>query len=242
MCGRFVSISEKKELEKEFFIDIFEAPVTHSFNIAPGQIVGIIIKVKNYRYVPFKWGLVPYWSKDTKIAYKLINCRAETITEKPSFKTAFKRRRCLIPAQGYYEWKKVDAFSERNKRNNEVNLKKKSSSKIKKVPYYIHLKSNALISFAGLWEEWTSSDASQLYTFTIITTEAPEFIKPIHERSPVIIKKEDRKKWLDTKEEDYKTLFPFLKPYKSDEMEMYEVSTEINNPKNDRQECIRKLI
>lgn len=165
-----------------------------------------------------KWGLVPSWAKDEKIGYKMINARSEGIETKPSFRAAFKRHRCLVPTTGFYEWKKVDAKM--------------------KQPYFIRLKSGEPFAFAGLWEVWGPDN---LETFTIITTENNELIEPIHTRMPVILHEKDEAVWLDPELHDADKLKELLKPYPSEEMEMYEVSTFVNSPKNESPDCIKPI-
>ena len=222
MCGRFVSVSDKKELEKLFLVDIFKSPVLQSYNVTPTQNAGVIINDNGkIVYDALFWGLIPSWSKDPTIGSKMINARSETIMQKSSFKNPFKRRRCLIPANGFYEWQKKGKD---------------------KIPYYIYSKTENLLSFAGLWEIWTDADGNEIYSFTIITTEAMECLKPIHHRSPVIITKKNRRDWLFTDERDCEKLLSLFKPYESPEgIDIYKVSTEVNNPKNNSSKCIKKV-
>ena len=187
-----------------------------NFNVAPGQIIPIVMQEHGEKILePVKWGLVPFWTKDPKIGYRMINTRAETISEKPSFKAAFKYRRCLIPANGFYEWKKPE-----------------------KQPYYIHLPNRAIFTFAGIWEEWHHPDGSSLRTCSIITTEPNEIMKNIHERMPVILNKEDEEKWL--LENEQKELQALLKPYHN-EMQMYPVSKAVNSYKNNYAELLEQM-
>jgi len=220
MCGRFVAKSEKDELINEFGIDIFESPVAISYNIAPFQAVGVIINNNGIRYTPLVWGLVPSWSKDVKIGYKMINCRSETILEKKSYRDAFKRRRCLIPADGFYEWRREDK---------------------NKTPFFIYLKSEKPFCFAGIWEIWQDAEGNELHSFSILTTSANRLIKAIHDRSPVIIPKEHYHLWLTTPETEINKLLPLLKPYEKEEMDMYPVSSIVNSPKNNNPDCIKRI-
>ena len=166
-----------------------------------------------------KWGLIPSWAKDPKIGYKMINARAETVAEKQSFRSSFKKHRVLIPANGFYEWKKEGKS---------------------KIPFYISLKSGAPFGFAGLLSEWISPEKKQICTCTIITTGANDLLQNIHDRMPVIIKKEEEDMWLHN-EEDRNVLQALLKPYPSDEMDYYAVSTMVNSPANNSPECIKPL-
>jgi putative SOS response-associated peptidase YedK len=166
-----------------------------------------------------KWGLVPSWSKDAATAKGLINARAETITEKPSFREAFKSRRCIIPASGFYEWQK-------------------KSTGVKQ-PFYFYLKEKEVFGFAGLWEEWLDKQTGELLeTCTIITTEANEVLKPVHDRMPVILLPERYDEWLDAKVKDTKRLQELLKPYSAKEMDSHAVSKSVNIPETNSPELI----
>ena len=167
-----------------------------------------------------KWGLVPFWAKDPIIGHKMINARAETLTQKPSFKHLIKSRRCLVPSSGFYEWEKIDK---------------------RKAPYFIGIKDIKMFSFAGLYDNWKDNAGNELKTFTIITTDANNTLKPIHNRMPVILEKEFEEKWLDIKTQDFDSLLEALKPYPDNKMIAYTVSIEVNNPKNDNPQLIRKV-
>lgn len=166
-----------------------------------------------------RWGLVPSWSKDPKAGPPLINARSETIATKPSFRTAFKRKRCLIPADGFYEWQKqADAKT--------------------KVPHYIRMAKDRAFAFAGLWECWHGSDGSDLESCTIVTTEANELMRPLHDRMPVILPEEHFTQWLDPKNEEAADLESLLKPYPPAEMTAFPISTLVNSPRNESSDCI----
>ena len=224
MCGRFSQAKDLEELYDEFpFIDepFDDIVLTPRFNIAPSQLSPVIINEEGKnRLKMFKWGLVPSWSKDTKIGYKMINARAETISEKPSYKKPFKSRRCLVIADGFYEWKRPD--------------------KKTKIPYRFVMKDRSFISFAGLWDVW-KKEAEPLYTFTIITTSENDLMRPVHDRMPVILPKDNRQIWLNP-ESNEAELKELLVPYDSVKMEMYRVSDVVNSWKNDVEECIEKII
>jgi len=218
MCGRFVQKSERKVITEEFYIKKFADDMLISYNIAPGQKVGVIIRENDVNvYKRFAWGLVPSWAKEPSIGNRMINARAETIMAKPSFRAAFRSKRCLVPADGFYEWKKLDN---------------------RKVPFYIYHEDEKPFSMAGLWDMWEKPDGSPLYTFTIITTDASSRVKDIHSRMPVIIPREEREMWL--KEKDYRTLSTLLVPY-SGNLLFYEVSRYVNSPGNNSPECIQKI-
>jgi putative SOS response-associated peptidase YedK len=199
MCGRFVLITDLKNIQKNFNVQEVFCQYQPSWNIAPGQLVPAIINHdgKN-RLVCFRWGLIPSWSKDASIDDKLINARAETVDKKPSFRDAFKRRRCLIVADGFYEWKR-----EGNK----------------KMPLYYYLKSGRPFGFAGLYETWISPDKKEINTCVIITTVANELITPVHDRMPVILSGEQEKAWLESDAADAANLKSILKPYPAEEMD-----------------------
>ena len=179
MCGRFSQAKDLEELYDEFtFIDEpFDDIIQPRYNIAPSQLSPVIINEEGKNKLRmFKWGLVPSWSKNTKIGYRMINARAETISEKPSFKKPFKSRRCLVIADGFYEWQRPD--------------------KKTKIPHRFIMKDRKLFAMAGLWDIW-EKEAEPLYTFTIITTSENELMKPVHDRMPVILPKENRQIWLE---------------------------------------------
>jgi putative SOS response-associated peptidase YedK len=222
MCGRFTQKSERKIITLEFYVRDFLSDVLASYNVAPGQDAGVIVKDGVYRYARYRWGLVPFWAKDPKIGYRMINARAETVTEKPSFKNAFAKRRCLIPADGFYEWKKEEKH---------------------KTPYYIFLSSNRPMSLAGLYEIWRPKDRAEaeetppLHTFTIITTAPNEKMRELHDRMPVIIPPDGRETWLEP-DAEIERLKDMLLPAPSSEIDFHEVSTVVNSPKNNSPECI----
>jgi putative SOS response-associated peptidase YedK len=224
MCGRF-SLTDIDSIFSRFGVIIskdINKKITPHYNIAPTQKIPVIYKNKNQENkIEFmKWGLVPFWAKDPKIGYKMINARAETLTQKPSFKHLLKSKRCLVPSSGFYEWKRIDE---------------------RKVPYYIGIKNSKIFSFAGLYDNWKDSVGNELKTFTIITTNSNNTLKPIHNRMPVILEREFEEDWLDVKTHDFDSLKQMLKPYPDDKMIAYAVSTEVNNPSNDNPELIRKV-
>lgn len=221
MCGRF-SLSEYYDsLEEYFKIDepFDDIVLKPRYNIAPTQYHPVIIQEggKN-KLRMYKWGLVPFWTKDRKIGYKMINARSETVEEKNSFKQPFKSKRCLIPADGFYEWD----------RKNKT-----------KIPYRFVMKDRRPFAFAGLWEKWDKED-EPLFTFTIITTENNELMEPIHNRMPVILDKLNHEIWLspDSNEAELKEL---LVPFDSNKMDYYRVGEVVNNARNDLPECIEPV-
>lgn len=221
MCGRFTLTADQDSFEDRFSLTRFDLGWVPSFNIAPTQeVLTVTNDGSENRPELMRWGLVPSWAKDPKIGNRMINARSETVAEKPSFRTAFKRRRCLIPADGFYEWKR--------------------EGKAKK-PMLITANPGGLFAFAGLWETWKQPDDSWLLTCAIITTSANEFMKSIHDRMPVILPRESEASWLDPEEQDTAMLSELLLPYDSDRMEAYEVSTLVNSPRNNFPEVIEPV-
>lgn len=223
MCGRFTLTADTADLQAAFdWVDFGNAQLVPRYNIAPTQPIPVVTNSGKNRLDFFTWGLVPFWAKDPSIASRMINARAETLAEKASFKNAFKRRRCLILGDGFYEWKQIPG------------------EKIKQ-PIYIHLKKGKPFAFAGLWEEWNSSDGSQILSATIITTEPNDLITPIHNRMPVILPESKYGQWLQPGEADIQAIRTLLRPYDANQMETYPVSRLVNNPKNDNVNCINPL-
>lgn len=221
MCGRFSLTVNSNQLALAFpGLSNIPPVYTPRFNIAPSQPIAAITNQFTMKFELFFWGLIPSWSNDPKLSRRLINARGETVAEKPSFRAAYKRRRCLIMADGYYEWQK------------------KPGSKLK-TPYWIHLKEQEPFAIAGLWEEWNSPDGSVLRTATIITTQPGEKLKKIHNRMPVILHKSDYGTWLSRKEMRREKLDPLLKAYPDANIEFHPVSNIVNSPANDSPACIQ---
>jgi putative SOS response-associated peptidase YedK len=221
MCGRFIQKSERRIIDEEFYVREFADPPIVSYNVAPGQPAGVILGGKGgNEYALFRWGLVPSWAKDPAIGNRMINARSETIAEKPSYRSAFRRRRCLVPVDGFYEWRKDGKL---------------------KVPFFIHEQSGKPFGLAGLWESWSDPEGNSLLTFTILTTGANERLKALHDRMPVIIPPAARKLWLDVSTEDTKPLFELLRPSAEDLLDYHEVSRFVNSPQNNTPECVAPL-
>ena len=198
MCGRFVLVTDLKNIQKNFNVQDVFCQYQPSWNIAPSQLIPAVINHGGInQLVCFQWGLIPSWSKDPSMANKLINARAETVDTKPSFRDAFKKRRCLIAADGFYEWQR------------EGNIK---------MPLYYYLMSGRPFGFAGIYETWLSLDKKEINTCTIITTAANELIAPVHDRMPVIVSYDQEKVWLDKNAFDVSALKSILKPYPADAM------------------------
>ena len=222
MCGRFIMTVDPAQLRDAFpWLDIRE-DWEPRYNIAPTQPVAVVTNRGDNRLDFFQWGLIPSWSKDPTIGNRLINARAETLAEKASFRNAYRRRRCLILADGFYEWKA------------EVGQKRKQ-------PVLIKMESGEPFGFAGLWETWNSPEGTQINSCTIITTEPNDLVREIHNRMPVILEKDAHALWLDPGEKGPQELQHLLKPYPAGEMVAFPVSTHVNSPNNDSPACVLPL-
>jgi len=224
MCGRFTLTVDPDELREALPGFIIPSGMTPRYNIAPSQPVAVIANDGKNQLDFFIWGLIPSWAKDPQIGSRMINARAETLTEKPSFRSAFKYRRCLILADGFYEWQ---AHEDRGK--------------VYKTPMYIRLKTGVPFAFAGLWEEWHAPDGSEVLSCAIITTEPNDFMKTIHNRMPVILPKESYTQWLDSGIQDPISLQGLLTAYPPENMIAFPVSRKVNDPASDTPECIRPV-
>ena len=225
MCGRITLSTDKDDLQSRWgFIDpsgVLDL-IKPRYNIAPSQnSPTLVVKEDRRVLVMMRWGLVPFWAKEASIGYKMINAKSETLAEKPSFRKPFKEKRCLVLADGFYEWEKTD------KKN--------------KVPYRFVLKNRQPFAFAGLWDVWKTPEGDTLLSFTIITTRANELMERIHDRMPVILNEKDEAKWLDPEFKDTDKLSSLLQPYPSEQMVAYKVSTIVNSPKNDTPSCIEPV-
>ena len=221
MCGRFTLTVDPTQLEDIFPWAVIMHDLVPRYNISPSQPVAAIPNTPEYQMEYFRWGLIPAWAKDPSIGNRMINARAETLAEKPSFKTALKKRRCLIPADGFYEWK----LSPEGKT---------------KTPYYIRLSSGRAFALAGLWDTWSAPDGSQIKTCTIITTLPNSLISPIHNRMPVILPQESYRQWLEPGEVNPSIVNQLLTSYPANQMEAYAVSREVNDPKNDNPSLVSR--
>jgi len=206
MCGRFVLLTDLSDITEAFDIQEDACDYKTGNNISPGQLVTAVVHDEKNRLVNFRWGLIPSWAKDPSIGSKMFNARAETVSVKPSFRSAFRKRRCLIIADGFYEWQKLE--------------------KVKK-PFYFSLKSGRPFGFAGLYESWTSPDQKQIRTCTIITTDSNELVMPIHDRMPVILSKESASIWINLQNQNKEELLSLLKPYPEEGMKMEEVKVRL---------------
>jgi len=222
MCGRFTL-----KTPVETLAEVFELPTVPElpprFNIAPSDAVAAV-RVAGPEPVRelalLRWGLVPPWAEEPKAGSRMINARAETVATNGAFRSAFRRRRCLVPADGFYEWQRQEHG---------------------KQPFYIHTRDDAPFAFAGLWEVWEGKDGTVLETCTVITTEPNELMQPIHNRMPVILDRADYARWLDPRMNDPELLKAFLRPFPSEKMTAYPVSRLVNSPSNDAPECLAPL-
>lgn len=224
MCGRY-SQSQSAEAIAEAFQVTDLPPIAPRYNIAPTQPVATVLQTAEQpvRQLKFlQWGLIPSWAKDPAIGSRLINARSETVTEKPAFRAAFKRRRCLILADGFYEWQRVEHQKQ-------------------KQPFYFHLQDHQPFAFAGLWEHWQGPDGETVESCTILTTQANDLLLPIHDRMPVILPSETYDLWLDPSVPQPERLQPLLAPYPEVAMVAYPVSTLVNRPTHETPECIQPL-
>lgn len=219
MCGRFAQRTSPKTLAKQF--QVKEVPdIEARYNIAPTQNILAVHQTPDGREMKFlKWGLVPSWAKDASMGTRLINARSETVAEKPAFRDAFKHRRCLIPADGFYEWVHANG---------------------KKQPFFFQMCDEQPFGFAGLWERWKDKDGKVLETCTILTTEANEVLRPVHDRMPVILHSDDYDLWLDEDVRQQELLKDLLQPYPGAEMMAYPVSTLVNSPRGQGAQLIER--
>lgn len=220
MCGRYTQTASLKELRERFSISASEIEeLAPRYNIAPTQDAPVVVLEEGGRALKaFRWGLIPFWAKDPAIGHKLINARAETAAEKPSFRKPFAARRCLVLADGFYEWRRTGPA---------------------KTPLRAALPSRAPFALAGLWDLWKSPEGELVRTFTILTTSPNETMRPLHDRMPVILAKEAEGAWLDPKTPP-RDLAGLLAPW-SGPLEVYEVSALVNSPRNEAPACAEPI-
>ncbi len=190
------------------------------YNIAPTQDVPVVIPGGSNRAVMMRWGFVPFWAKDPKIGNKLINARGEALSTSPAFRASARKRRCLVPATDFYEWKKVGS---------------------RKVPHYCHLKGDDFFAFAGLYDRWKYPDGTYLKSFTIVTTSPHALISKLHNRMPVILRREEEGRWIAPEPLEASEMTNILTPYQAKEMETYEVPSGVGNPDNESEDFVRPL-
>ena len=219
MCGRFTLTVDPADAGEEFEDVTFPAKFAPRYNIAPTQPVLAIPNDGKHAADFFVWGLIPSWAKDPSIGNRLINARGETLAEKPSFRGGYKYKRCLILADGFYEWKS-------------------GAGTKTKVPHFIRLQTARPFAFAGLWDEWQSPDGSSIRSCTIITTKPNKLMASIHDRMPVILHPKDYADWLDSSPRSADSLNRLITGFPAELMQAYPVSTLVNSPGNDRAECV----
>jgi len=222
MCGRFALLIPGEELAATF--DLPQTPaLAPRYNIAPTQPVAAV-RVNpgtgRRELAHFHWGLIPFWADDPGIGSRMINARSETVAEKPSFRAAYRYRRCLVPASGFYEWQKQNGH---------------------KQPYYVHHAEGDALAFAGLWEHWQGADGSEIESCTILTTQPNDLVRPIHNRMPVILEPANYSVWLQSDGSNQDELQHLLRPAAEEMLDAYPISTYVNRPQNEGPECIAPL-
>lgn len=218
MCGRY-GLFDPTNLQERFQTQN-DVELTPRYNIAPSQKLPVIINEGHNTIEVMKWGFIPFWAKDPKIGYKMINARADTVATKIAFRGSLLQKRCLVPASGFYEWKQTPQS---------------------KQPYYFHLKHEDIFAFAGLYSIWRDTQGTEVKTYTIITTEPNKLVAPIHNRMPVILPRNTEETWLNPDITEPEQLLSLLSPFPDSDMETYPVSPAINNPRNDTPDVIKPL-
>jgi putative SOS response-associated peptidase YedK len=219
MCGRFSFSPLAKIIEDRFDVKVDSTRYKPRYNIAPTQNLTVISNQNPGELSFFRWGLIPFWAKDISIGNKMINAKAETIAEKPSFKNSLKHKRCLVLSDGFYEWKTI--------------------SPKEKIPYRITFRDNSLFAMAGIWDSWKNEEGNMINSFAIITTTPNKLMENIHPRMPVILDRKDEKSWLNS--DDTVQLQSLLKPYPVEEMTAFPVSKLVNSPANDSPEVMNPV-
>jgi putative SOS response-associated peptidase YedK len=221
MCGRFVLYRNLEEIKEAFSIQQVRWEPEPSYNIAPTQDVAVVVRREEGNSLEkMRWGLIPFWAKDPKIGSRMINARSETLSEKPSFKRPFKNQRCLVIADGFFEWAKTEHG---------------------KVPTFIRSTSQRPLGLAGLYDVWESPQGETITSCTIVTTSPNDFMQPIHDRMPLILPRSQETAWLDPATPHINEWLSALAPYPNQEMEAYEVSRRVNSPENNSVECIQPV-
>lgn len=225
MCGRFARRSTQEVLADWFGVELEDMPwFSPSFNVAPQSVQPVVRSDPDNgkrEFALLRWGLVPHWTKDSKLGFSTINARAEDVASKPAFREALRKRRCLVPADAFFEWKWLAVKS--------------------KLPFAIGLKSDEPYAFAGLWESWQPKDGEPLETFTILTTAPNELMAPIHNRMPVILETKDYDRWLDPGDPTRPPV-DLLRPYPAEQMQAWPVSDRVGNVRNDDPELLEQIL
>jgi putative SOS response-associated peptidase YedK len=213
MCGRYaLVVAGDGSLQRRFSLEELLDDPAPRFNVAPTQTLPVVVRHSPNHLETMRWGLIPSWAKDPSVGNRMINARAETVAEKPAFRRPFRSRRCLVPASGFFEWKREGTG---------------------KQPYFIHLTDEPLFAFAGLYDIWHDPQGQEVRSYTILTTDANDLMAPIHDRMPVILAREDEDDWLDPDIREPERLLPLLRPYPARAMEAYPVSRAVNSPMHD---------
>lgn len=246
MCGRYTLSTPLDELVETFDVtDVVLDDYQPRYNVAPTQEAAVIVAGPGGRRLgALRWGLVPFWADSPAVGNRMINARSETVRERPAFREAFERRRCLVPADGFYEWKRLEDSPPAD------GSRRAAKARTRKVPYWIHRPDRRPFAFAGLWERWKArggegeregEDEGLLLTFTILTTDANEALRPLHDRMPVVVPPEHMDVWLD-REASPEALTRILGPAPDDLLEAWPVSTLVNSPDFDEPACIVPLV
>ncbi|MEW5739299.1 MAG: SOS response-associated peptidase [Myxococcota bacterium] len=217
MCGRYVLKASPAELQKVFHLEHVPEALPPRFNIAPLQAAPVILDAAPGELTVARWGLLPHWAKETKVASRMINARAETLAKKTVFRELLPRHRCLVPCDGFYEWKRSGRARE---------------------PHFIHAKSGELLAMAGLWSRWRSPDGLDVITFTIITSAANELVRSLHDRMPVFLDEEGRRRWLSGPAYDLAALEQLLRPWHGAPLTEYAVTPHVNKVAFDDPSCL----
>ncbi len=220
MCGRYTLSTPGAAVAELFELDTVPR-LTPRYNVAPTQESAVVRLAGGRRsLLCLRWGLVPYWAAEPGIGNRMINARSESVADKPAFRSSFRRRRCLVPADGFFEWRRTPAG---------------------KQPYLIRLSDGRPFAFAGLWERWVPHDGEPIESFTILTTRPNELAATVHDRMPVILPPRHHELWLDPLERRPERLTPVLRPFPAAEMQLFPVSEVVNKPANDTPECVAPL-
>lgn len=219
MCGRY-SLICTDDFGNRFRVPLPDAPRRSRFNVAPSQVMPIVVKNDGNRVVMMEWGLVPHWVKDRKKSPHPINARAESLSERPFFRPLLTKNRCLVPASGFYEWAREGT---------------------RKQPFYIHLREEPSFAFAGLYDLWTGPDGAIHPTFTIVTTKANSLVRRIHDRMPVILGVGNEERWIESAPLDAAEISRICAPYPPEAMEAYPVSSRVNSPSQDDEDLITRI-
>lgn len=211
MCGRYV-LAQIDALAQRFSVQADLPATTPRYNVAPTQTMPVVVKHSPNQLVLMRWGLIPSWAREGKTEQTMINARAETLAQKPTFRRLLSSQRCLVPASGFYEWQQAAGG---------------------KVPHYISLKDEPLFAFAGLYDRWTDPQGTEVYSYTIITTAPNELMASIHNRMPAILRRDEEELWLNPDETESEHLLPLLQPYPAEMMQAKAVSRAVNNVRND---------